>query len=239
MVWNSASTRTGVPSAAAGKLEGLYWSSSTGGCGGFASLVSDTIFGAGEANPIRKVPFTEMRPGDILMKCDPSGKCMHWTVAASRITGTESYDFDSPSIASAGDMPGGMNHLYLVTTYGGNESAHVRYGLNALPASPQPAYPYYYEVWTRYPTDNTTPWTGTSSSSGTSSDSSGTNSGSSASSGGVRSVLTDSGVPIWDTPCDFCGKISSSTVMNDAFTKHVCNECYQKDWRAANAYLDS
>ena len=151
MEWNSNTHRTGLPSAAANKLQGLYWSSNMGGCGGFASLVSDTIFGAGDANPIRKVPFTEMRPGDILIKCSPDGKCMHWTTAASRITGTDSYDFDDPSIGSSEDMPGGMNYLYLATTYGGNESSHVRYGLNSLTETPQPAYPYYYEVWTRYP----------------------------------------------------------------------------------------
>ena len=57
--------RTGMPSNAANTIAAQYTTagysagtspSMSSGCGGFASLVSDTIFGSGTANPTRKIP---------------------------------------------------------------------------------------------------------------------------------------------------------------------------------------
>lgn len=40
------------------------------------------------------------------------------------------------------------------------------------------------------------------------------------------------------TPCGICGKMATNWVINEDLTRHVCNACYQRDFRAAMQYLD-
>lgn len=78
---------TRSPTGLSGALSAVGASSSlTYGCGGFASMVSDRIFGAG-GNPARKLSDnSEMRPGDaILVRDATTGKDVHWLIATSEM----------------------------------------------------------------------------------------------------------------------------------------------------------
>lgn len=81
MFWDGSTVREGTPSKALNDtIKRSYFHyqggmvSMTRGCGGFASLLSDAVFGSGDANPARKLDsLADVRPGDILMKLNASG----------------------------------------------------------------------------------------------------------------------------------------------------------------------
>lgn len=58
-------------------------SSTTIGCGAWAALVSDYIFGQ-TGFPARKTTFENTRPGDIIIELDENGKLFHVVIAISR-----------------------------------------------------------------------------------------------------------------------------------------------------------
>lgn len=214
MTWNDNTTRTGTVSQALNTIKNNYYVASTGyrasmtaGCGGFASLISDSIFGSGNANPTRKVPLECVRPGDVIMKLDANGKLKHIAIAASRITGIDKWtDNISP----------------VITKYDGNNGGQICYDTtHTIPKTPNNINNYYYEVWTRYPTDNTTPWTGPSSSGSTGN--TGTSSGNTGSTGSTTTVN-------WITsnnPCGVCGKTGGQQVRSADGARYVCRTCYE------------
>jgi len=103
------------------------------GSGGFASLVSDTIFGSGRAAPARKVSPSETRPGDIIIIRDKNGYHKRYAAAAS----------------SAVWLGEGM---YYAAAYQGCVNSKVSYADSfCLPEAYDETIGYYVEVWTRYP----------------------------------------------------------------------------------------
>ena len=116
--------------------------SMTAGCGGFASLVSDAIFGGGNTGgvnfPARKLDnLTEIRPGDILIKVDASGGIKHVSTAASTPTFYKNFN--------------GVD-VFQITQYEGNAADLVNYGTSTIFDTPIPNKGnFYYEAWTRYP----------------------------------------------------------------------------------------
>ena len=184
------------------------------GCSGFASLVSDSIFGSGNTNPARKISVEYVRPGDIIIKFDANGELTHVATAASKITGIDEYgDKTSPIITvyhgNVGDSSTGKRIKY--DTYYPVPKTYSDYN------------GYYVEVWTRYPTDNTTPWTGDAGSTGTS------ESTDSTSTGNTSSNQTPSGswTPSDDWTCDLCGASGSSWYLSEDRTRRICPDCYQ------------
>lgn len=212
MTWNDNTTRTGTVSQALNTIKNNYYvantryrPSMTAGCGGFASLISDSIFGSGNANPTRKVPLECVRPGDVIMELDANGKLKHIAIAASRITGIDKWtDNISP----------------VITTYDGNNGDHICYDTaHTIPKTPNNTNNYYCEVWTRYPADNTTPWTGSSSSGSTGN----TGTGSTGNTGSTTTVN-------WITsnnPCGVCGKTGGQQVRSADGARYVCRTCYE------------
>lgn len=57
--------------------------STTGGCGGWAAFVEDSIFGQNAT--FRKTNFDQVRPGDLLIKMDSEGYLMHVSVVQSEL----------------------------------------------------------------------------------------------------------------------------------------------------------
>lgn len=225
--WNSATYRQGTASNAMHTIEAEQITASglrsnvQGGCGGFASLVSDTIFGSGNANPARKIPVEQVRPGDVIIKRDANGYHMHYAVAASRITGIDEYgDKTSP----------------ILTLYDGNAGGRIRYDTyHAVPKTYSAYNGYYVEVWTRYPTNNTTPWTGPGSSSSGSS----TGSNSSTSTTQPSTGTGDNPYAAWSAnkTCDLCGGTTGPWTLSADRNRHVCNNCYRANPSAVNAYI--
>lgn len=228
MAWETYTFRTGTPSTAIRQLYSNYtWNnaplSTMAGCSGFASLVSDSIFGSGDANPARKVPVEYVRPGDVIIKLNSEDKLFHVATAASR-----THDIYEVS-----------GYRYpVITMYDGNHSGKVLYDTYApIYSKTNPLYDTgeYVEVWTRYPSENTTPWTGeTSSTSDT------------PSSVEITTPNTPASTPAqtWEElqksmVCDFCGKAFSSGIWSTDRTKRVCNDCYQANPSRTYKYLDS
>lgn len=216
MTWNDNTSRTGTPSWAlnhiaeqytfAGYADGTHVSMQRA-CGGFTSLISDSIFSYGTANPARKVPVECVRPGDVIIKLDKNGKLRHVAIAASRITGTDVYgDKTSP----------------VLTIYDGNATGKVRYSPDyAVPKTYSSYNGYYVEIWTRYPTDNTTPWTGSSSSGSTGNTETGSgNTGSTGSTTTVNWITSNN-------PCGVCGKTGGQQVRSADGARYVCRTCYE------------
>lgn len=117
--------------------------SMTCGCGGFASLVSDAIFGGdstgGDNFSSRKLnSVADIRPGDIIIQLNADGNAMHMFAAAS-------------SVKSSKVMNGVT--AYCIARYDGNmngktvsysESSYIfdtAYNSSGM----------YFEAWTRYP----------------------------------------------------------------------------------------
>ena len=142
MEWNGQTSRTGVPSQALdGTIKRSYFHHLGGhvsmvwGCGGFASLLSDAVFGGGSANPARKLDsLADIRPGDILMKLDANGRVTHMAIAAARPSETTQFH--------------GVT-AYRAAVRGGSGNDMVYSFVSILPA--QVANGFYYEAWTRYP----------------------------------------------------------------------------------------
>ena len=128
-------------SSAVMKISNTYSASMQSGCGGFASLVSDAIFGGstngGNNFPIRKLTsVSQVRPGDILVQLDSNDHAVHILTAASRITRTDTSD--------------GVT-AYRVGVYDGNCNGKVRYNTNFRYITDDLLRGSYYEAWTRYP----------------------------------------------------------------------------------------
>lgn len=217
MTWNDNTSRTGTPSWALNHIAEQYTSagyadgthvSMQRACGGFTSLISDSIFSYGTANPARKVPVECVRPGDVIIKLDKNGKLRHVAIAASRITGTDVYgDKTSP----------------VLTIYGGNTTGKVRYSPDyAVPKTYSSYNGYYVEIWSRYPTDNTTPWTGSSSSGSTEN----TGTGSTGNTGSTGSTTTVNWITS-NNPCGVCGKTGGQQVRSADGARYVCRTCYE------------
>lgn len=217
MTWGPNTARTGTASTALNNISNQYTvagyangthTSMQKGCGGFASMISDAIFSYGTANPARKVPIEYVRPGDILVKLNAKGEETHIAVAASRITGTDKWtDNISP----------------IITKYDGNNSGHICYDTShTIPKTPNNINNYYYEVWTRYPTDNTTPWTGSSSSGSTGN----TGTGSTGNTGSTGSTTTVNWITS-NNPCGVCGKTGGQQVRSADGARYVCRTCYE------------
>lgn len=225
MKWDGNTYRPGTASNAtrniaaqyttAGYASGVHTSMQCG-CGGFASLVSDTIFGSGSANPARKVPIECVRPGDIIVKLNTKGEEMHMATAASRITGIDEYgDKTSPIITvyhgNVGDSSTGKRIKY--DTYYPVPKTYSDYN------------GYYVEVWTRYPTDNTTPWTGDAGSTGSSESTDSASSGNTSS--GTSSDSGSDSLPFGAEVCDLCGTVANAGAYSGDRSRFVCTNCYQ------------
>ena len=59
------------------------YTSTTAGCGGWAALVSDYIFGQ-TGFPARQVNYKDTRPGDIIIELNSNNRVMHVLIATSR-----------------------------------------------------------------------------------------------------------------------------------------------------------
>jgi len=197
-----------------------------GGCGGFASLISDSIFGSGDANPARKVPITTVRPGDVIIKLDKNGNYMHYATAASKITGTDIWgDKISP----------------VITSYEGNYSEQIVYtDYREIPATYSEYHGCYWECWTRYPTDGT-PWTQNNTSDApyvkdTNNDSSTTQSSPAPSESVSLTAATAAAHAHSDMLCAVCGTViwdagangpnSNMSGWDDTRDIGVCNNCW-------------
>ncbi len=228
MKWDSNTSRTGTSSTAVKQAYKNYtWNntslSTTSGCSGFASQISDAIFGNNDANPIRKTSTHCVRPGDIVIMLTSPGKCKHVIIAASTITGTDIWgDKTSPVIAS----------------YEGNFNSRVSYtDYRAIPTTYSDYNGYYVEVWTRYPTDGI-PWTGADTSTATPTGPAPATAPSAPSSGsllaGTAAAHANS-----DMLCAVCGKViwnagagspnSSMGAWDDAKDAGVCKTCQPTD----------
>ncbi len=211
MAWPSGTARTGTASNTMMRVSSQYKQAGYGvstsmqtGCGGFASLVSDSIFGSGDANPARKVPVEYVRPGDVIIILNADGKLTHVATAASRITGLSEYSTDKT--------------IPVLTIYDGNANGKVRYNdYYLVPKTYNATAGYYVEVWTRYPTDGT-PWTGSSGSNAN-------NSGNTGSSSTTPSTAPST-TPSTGRTCDLCGNSSANWFWSADRSRHICNSCY-------------
>lgn len=220
MTWNGSTARPGTASTALNKISQAYAAVPTGmhtnmqiACGGFASLVSDRIFGSGDANPARKVPVEQVRPGDVIIMLNAEGKLTHVAIAASRITGIDTY-----------------TNFPVLTIYDGNVEGKVCYKNDyPVPQNYSTCDGYYVEVWTRYPSNNTTPWTGSGTGSDAGSD--------------FGPVGTDTGPgsahAAWSAnkTCDLCGGTTGPWTLSSDRSRHMCNNCYRANPSAVNAYI--
>ncbi len=211
MAWPSGTARTGTASNTMVSVSSQYKQAGYGvstsmqtGCGGFASLVSDSIFGSGDANPARKVPVEYVRPGDVIIILNADGKLTHVATAASRITGLSEYSTDKT--------------IPVLTIYDGNANGKVRYNdYYLVPKTYNTTAGYYVEVWTRYPTDGTA-WNGSSGSNSN-------NSGSTGSSSTTPSTAPST-TPSTGRTCDLCGNSSTNWFWSADRSKHICSSCY-------------
>lgn len=135
--------RLGSISSAIMKIENTYHSSVQSGCGGFAGVVSDAIFGGrdngGENFPIRKLSsVAQVRPGDIIAKLNANGEIKHILTAATSVKSTTTAN--------------GVTR-YCIGVYDGNNNSKVNYsnmdGMNYITDDLYRGS--YYEAWTRYP----------------------------------------------------------------------------------------
>lgn len=184
------------------------------GCGGFASLISDSIFGSGNANPARKVSVEYARPGDVIILLNKNGELTHVGIVASKI---------KEAHACGGICP-------VVSTYNGNNGGKVSYSeydtLNKAVNGGHPSG--YVEIWTRYPT-NGTPWTGSNTSS----------SGSNNTNTGTSSTSPDSNITYVTTnkPCDICGKVGGPQVRHKNGVYICCESCYNDPSGIGKMYM--
>jgi len=147
--------RPGLASDACNKIGKSYinihgtTNSMQGGCGGFASLISDTVFGSGSKNPARKVSPSQTRPGDIIMQLDKNGVLFHVTTASSNPVWFEEAIWHSETDTYTG--------MYYVENYDGGGDQSTGGGVVStipycyLPETYSESCGYYVEVWTRYP----------------------------------------------------------------------------------------
>lgn len=78
--------------------------SSTQGCGAFAAMLSDYVFGP-SSNPVRKLSDnTQVRPGDIVFRINPDGSVAHVNIAMTTVGKTNG---GNPGIRTANGNSGG------------------------------------------------------------------------------------------------------------------------------------
>ncbi|WP_297300967.1 S-layer homology domain-containing protein [uncultured Oscillibacter sp.] len=131
---NSTDVRTAVRSYK--DSNGLYCSTSAG-CGGWAALVSDYIFGQ-TGFPARKIATADARPGDIGISVDGNGKLTHVFIVTSRAQHNDECqwtEFDTTDSSTTGP-----NNTYEIIWDGGNMDWD----------DPQPG-DWTADIWTRYP----------------------------------------------------------------------------------------
>lgn len=132
----------GSKSTTVQNIANIYGVAMQKACGGFAGLVSDSIFGGGNNGgnsfPGRKLDsVSQVRPGDIIIKMGPDGKQQHFLTAASSVKDTA--------------VKNGVT-LYYIDTYEGNMNGSVVYNNSGVRYITDDLYRgSYYEVWTRYP----------------------------------------------------------------------------------------
>lgn len=87
----------GLSKAIAAKCVRSYNTNEAYGCGGFAAMLSDYVFGA-SSNPVRKLSDNlQVRPGDIVFRVNPDGSVAHVNIAIT----TCHYDGTMPCIKTA------------------------------------------------------------------------------------------------------------------------------------------
>ena len=106
--------------------------SSTLGCGGWATLVSDAIFGQ-KGFPTRKVEITDARPGDVMVMLDKNGRLVHVALITERST-VASDGSVTMHITEAATDDNGVYHLHWDRSYTWKQGG--TYG---------------YDLYTRYP----------------------------------------------------------------------------------------
>lgn len=125
------------------QIQTNHYTSMTNGCGEFAGLVSDAVYGGanngGENFPIRKLDSaSQVRPGDILVQIGADGITDHVSTVASRVKSTKERD--------------GVT-LYAIGSYDGNSNDCVSYDDydNHLYVTDELYRDHYCVAYTRYP----------------------------------------------------------------------------------------
>ena len=109
-------------------ISSTHATSSNIGCGGFASMVSDRIFGYDA--PCRKVDdVTDIRPGDIIVHLDKNGKPTHVSIAMSSV----------------------LNEYNYVARCEGNNNSIVRWPTDGDLNTARPTAAKPWAIYTRYP----------------------------------------------------------------------------------------
>ena len=112
--------------------------STSAGCGGWAALVSDYIFGQ-TGFPARKIATADARPGDIGISVDSNGKLTHVFIVTSRAQHNDECQWTEFDTTDATDMTT-ADHTYEIIWDGGNMDWD----------DPQPG-DWTADIWTRYP----------------------------------------------------------------------------------------
>ena len=134
---NSTDVRTPVRSYINNK-SGLRNTSTTHGCGGWAALVSDYIFGQ-TGFPARKIATADARPGDIGISVDSNGKLTHVFIVTSRAQHNDECQWTEFDGTDATDMTT-ADHTYEIVW----DIEHSNWD------NPQPG-DWTVDIWTRYP----------------------------------------------------------------------------------------
>lgn len=150
--WNDSSRREsnvliagrelGSPSKATTNLGQTYGANMSYGCGGFAGLVSDAIFGGsttgGENFPARKLnSVADVRPGDFIIMLNANGVAQHILTAATSVKSNK--------------VVNGVT-AYEISRYDGNNGEQVKYTPSAyIFDTAYNSSGMYFEAWTRYP----------------------------------------------------------------------------------------
>ena len=113
--------------------------STTAGCGGWAALVSDYIFGKTDF-PARQVNFRDTRPGDIIIQLNENGKLMHVAIATGRTVHDDECELWRLKTTDSTTATGNRNDAYFIQW---NETSYVVYDDGFLANT--------VVVWTRYP----------------------------------------------------------------------------------------
>lgn len=112
--------------------------STSAGCGGWAALVSDYIFGQ-TGFPARKITTTDARPGDICITLDSNGKLTHVSIVTDRPRHNDECQWTEFETTD-GDDTTTPDHTYIIIWDG----SHIEWD------DPQPG-DYTVDIWTRYP----------------------------------------------------------------------------------------
>ncbi|MCI9462081.1 MAG: S-layer homology domain-containing protein [Oscillibacter sp.] len=121
------------------KSSGSNLSTSThSGCGGWAALVSDYIFGQ-TGFPARKIATTDARPGDICITLNGNGELEHVSIVTSRTQHNDECQWTEFTTTDANTTKT-ADHTYAIWWNTGNCDWD----------DPQPG-DYTVDVWTRYP----------------------------------------------------------------------------------------